>query len=117
MYSVTKRIGMIKQPYGGYLNKKQFKINSIDDGNVLNDGENIHASLMGMAVDYLTRFMIGTPLEDAFSISLMGASCLDLFLNKTISKKELALLPLSYPHHLLICSPLLILRFLIQSTN
>lgn len=70
-----------------------------------------------MAVDYLTRFMIGTPLEDAFSISLMGASCLDLFLNKTISKKELALLPLSYPHHLLICSPLLILRFLIQSTN
>ena len=23
MYSVTKRISMVKQPYGGYLNKKQ----------------------------------------------------------------------------------------------
>lgn len=90
MYSVTKRISMIKQPYGGYLNKKQFEINSIDDGNVLNDVENIHATLMGMAVDYLTRFMMGTPVEDAFSISLMGASCLDLFMNKTMGKKELA---------------------------
>ena len=26
MYSVTKRISMVKQPYGGYLNKKQFDI-------------------------------------------------------------------------------------------
>ena len=43
MYSVTKRISMVKQPYGGYLNKKQFDITSIDDGKTLNEAENIHA--------------------------------------------------------------------------
>ncbi len=57
---VTKRISMVKQPYGGYLNKKQFDITTIDDGKTLNEAENIHASLIGLAVDYLTRFMMGT---------------------------------------------------------
>ena len=28
MYSVTKRISMVKQPYGGYLNKKQSYIDA-----------------------------------------------------------------------------------------
>ena len=56
MYSITKRISMVKQPYGGYLNKKQFDITTIDDGKILNEKENIHASLIGLAVDYLTRF-------------------------------------------------------------
>lgn len=59
MYSVTKRISMVKQPYGGYLNKKQFDVTAIDDGKILNEVENIHASLIGLVVDYLTRlFMI-----------------------------------------------------------
>lgn len=90
MYSVTKRISMIKQPYGGYLNKKQFEVSSIDDGKVLNGTENIHASLVGLAVDYLTRFMMGTPVMEAFRISLQGAFCLDLFLDKATDKKGLA---------------------------
>ena len=63
MYSVTKRISMVKQPYGGYLNKKQFDITTIDDGKTLNEAENIHASLIGLAVDYLTRFMMGTSVK------------------------------------------------------
>lgn len=91
MYSVTKRISMVKQPYGGYLNKKQFEVTIIDDGRTLNEVENIHASLVGLAVDYLTRFMMGTPVEEAFKISLQGALCLDLFLNNTSGKKGLAL--------------------------
>ena len=91
MYSVTKRVSMVKQPYGGYLNKKQFDITTIDDGKVLNEAENIHASLIGLVVDYLTRFMMGTPLEEAFKISLQGALCLDLFLNNASGKKGLAL--------------------------
>lgn len=90
MYSVTKRISMVKQPYGGYLNKKQFDITVIDDGKILNETENIHASLIGLAVDYLTRFMMGTPIEEAFKISLQGAMCLDLFLNSATDKKGLA---------------------------
>ncbi len=91
MYSVTKRISMVKQPYGGYLNKKQFDITTIDDEKILNETENIHASLIGLAVDYLTRFMMGTTVEKAFKISLQGAMCLDLFLNSATDKRGLAL--------------------------
>ena len=91
MYSVTKRISMVKQPYGGYLNKKQFDVTAIDDGKILNEVENIHASLIGLVVDYLTRFMMGTSVEEAFKISLQGALCLDLFLNNANGKKGLAL--------------------------
>ena len=91
MYSVTKRISMVKQPYGGYLNKKQFDITTIDDGKTLNEAENIHASLIGLAVDYLTRFMMGTSVEEAFKISLQGALRLDSILNNASGKKGLAL--------------------------
>ena len=66
MYSVTKRISMVKQPYGGYLNKKQFDITTIDDGKTLNEAENIHASLIGLAVDYLTRFYDGNIRRRSF---------------------------------------------------
>lgn len=91
MYSVTKRISMVKQPYGGYLNKKQFDVNTIDDGEILNEVENIHASLIGLVIDYLTRFMMGTPVKEAFGISLQGALYLDLFFFNTSGKKGVAL--------------------------
>ena len=32
MYSVTRRIRMIKQPPGGYISRKQFTVNILDDG-------------------------------------------------------------------------------------
>lgn len=91
MVSVTQRISMVKQPYGGYLNKRQFDIVTIADGEMLNKVENIHASLIGLAVDYLTRFMMGASVEEAFKISLQGAWCLDLPLNKANGKKGPAL--------------------------
>lgn len=91
MSSVTKRISMVKQPYGGYLNKNQFDVSVIDDGKILNEKENISPSLIGLAVDYLTRFMMGASAKDAFKISLLGASCLDLFLNNASGKKGIAL--------------------------
>ena len=75
MSCVTERIRMVKQPYGGYLNKKQFDITIIDNEEILNETENIHASLVGLAVDYLTRFMMGTSVKEAFKISLEGALC------------------------------------------
>lgn len=79
MYSVTKRIDLIKQPYGGYLNKKHFEVQTIDDGRILYEEENIPASLIGLAVDYLTRFLMGETVEEAFMISLMGAINLDFY--------------------------------------
>ena len=74
MYSVTQRIKAIKQPRGGYIKPKEFSSIALDDGIELHPNENISASLVGSAVDYLTRFMMGTPAYDAFKISLLGAT-------------------------------------------
>jgi hypothetical protein len=71
--SVTQRINQISQPRGGYINPKLLTVNKYEDANELSDDENIHASLIGLAVDYLTRFNNGTPPEEAFRISVLGA--------------------------------------------
>ena len=54
----------------------QFVETVIDDNVELNPQENIHASLIGLAVDYLTSFMMGTPVNEAFKISLLAFSML-----------------------------------------
>lgn len=73
MSSVTARIKEIKQPRGGYIKLSQFATEAFDDGRSLSEAENVHAIIVGLAVDYLTRFMSGTPATEAFSISLNGA--------------------------------------------
>lgn len=93
MSSVTKRIREIKQPWGGYIKPSQFELTTIDDGHTLFETENIHASVVGMAVDYLTRFLMGTPITVAFSISLKGAMIAAIFLrNPDIMKIALDML-------------------------
>lgn len=72
MASVTQRIKEITQPRGGYLPIKKFKVESFEDGMELGE-ENIHSSLIGLAVDYLTRFMRTQEVEDSFKVSLVGA--------------------------------------------
>ena len=57
----------------------------------MNEVENIHASLLGLSVDFLTRFMMETSAEEAFKISLQVALYLDLFVNNVSGNKELAL--------------------------
>lgn len=72
--SVTQRIKQVKQPRGGYIKPKELKPESLGEGaEALNPEENVHTSLMGLAVDYMTRFMSGASTEDAFKISMMGA--------------------------------------------
>ena len=73
MSSVTQRIKEIKQPRGGYIKPSQFKLQKIDDEKILNEQENVHASVIGIAVDYLTRFVMGADVLEAFKISYMGA--------------------------------------------
>lgn len=73
MSSVTQRINEIKQPRGGYIKPSQLEIRILDDGKTLYENENLHVSVVGMAVDYLTRLSMGTDAEKAFSISLQGA--------------------------------------------
>lgn len=74
MASVTQRIKQIKQPRGGYINPKEFSVVDLSDDIDLFSDENIHSSLVGLAVDYMTRYTMGTPIDKAFRISLLGAS-------------------------------------------
>ena len=73
MSSVTGRINAIKQPRGGYIKPSEFEAIVIDDNITLNTEENVHGSIVGMGVDYLTRYLMGTDIVEAFRISLQGA--------------------------------------------
>lgn len=73
MSTVTQRIGQVRQPRGGYIKPSQFAARVLDDGKTLAEQENIHPSIAGLSVDYLTRFLMGAAVEDAFSISIRGA--------------------------------------------
>ena len=59
MVSVTQRIKEINQPRGGYLPIKLFSVEQFEDHRVLNPVESVSPSLVGICVDYLTRFMKG----------------------------------------------------------
>ena len=72
--SVTKRITEVKQPRGGYIKPKEFTEIKVDDGKVLFEKENINPTNVGMAVDYLTRHMMGGAPLEAFGIPAMGAA-------------------------------------------
>ena len=78
MPSVTRRINEIQQPYGGYLPAKLFSKVQLDDGIFLHEEENIHSGLVGLAVDYLTRYMSGSTVDQAFHISILGAQLISL---------------------------------------
>ncbi len=74
MSSVTARVKQIKQPRGGYVKLSEFAKHEFEDKWTLNENENIHASLIGMAVDYMSRLLIGEDILDVFEISMKGAS-------------------------------------------
>lgn len=74
MSSVTHRIKEIKQPYGGYLRPRDSIKTQLNDGIQLHPEENLHASIVGTVVDYMTRYMLGSSAEEAFRISLAGAA-------------------------------------------
>ena len=85
MASVTGRIKEIKQPRGGYIKVSAFDTIPMDDDVILNSEENISASVIGMAVDYLTRFVMGNDIKEAFKISLLGANAAELLYGKKIN--------------------------------
>lgn len=71
MSSVTKRIKEVKQPRGGYIKPALFETIQLDDKIVLED-ENLHATIIGLVVDYMTRFMMGHKAREVFQISISG---------------------------------------------
>jgi excisionase family DNA binding protein len=78
MVSVTQRIKETKQPYGGYLPTACFKTTKLHDNLLLNTKENIHPTIVGLAVDYLTRFKLEKNIYNAFDISLKGAKLIGM---------------------------------------
>lgn len=73
--SVVNRVRQVKQPRGGYINPRAMEVTQLDDGKLLDHKiESVHSSLVGMAVDYLTRLLSGAAPEAAFRISLIGAA-------------------------------------------
>lgn len=72
--SVTQRVKIVKQPRGGYINPKQFESTQLGPGiEALKPNESISPILVGIVVDYLTRYMTGASVQEAFQISLAGA--------------------------------------------
>lgn len=93
MGSVTKRIGEITQPRGGYIKLSQFTVHSLKGEFALNEAENVHPSIVGMVVDYLTRFALGANASDAFAAPLVGANMAEnLFQQRNAIQKANALL-------------------------
>ncbi len=92
MSTVTGRIRSIKQPYGGYVRPSSFEKIKFDDGITLNSNEDINPNIIGSAIDYLTRFLIGVPIETAFQISQYGyQECIRNYksLERTLKKRKI----------------------------
>lgn len=87
MSSVAGRIAKIRQPRGGYIKPSQFSEVMYEDGEVLKE-ENVHSSIIGMAVDYLTRYVMGMPIKDAFEIPIKGYFFRKMLLDNSEIKKD-----------------------------
>lgn len=79
---LTRRVRAAKQPRGGYINPRTMEVHYMTGSAPVpldHKIENVHAALVGMAVDYLTRYALEAGVEgwyraeSAFSISLIGA--------------------------------------------
>lgn len=77
LFSVTARIKNVRQPRLGYIPPGELKATEYFDKHKIKKIDSAYKTIQGMAVDYLTRFMNGTPKHTAFQISLMGAKQVD----------------------------------------
>lgn len=82
MATVTQRIKSIRQPRGGLISPKLFRIEKLGDrdndevslNSLINGEENVAPYIVGTAVDYLTRYMLGKcSKEIAFETTLRGS--------------------------------------------
>lgn len=88
MYSVTARIAMVKQPRGGYLKPSLLHVCELKDEKTLREEENVHATIVGLTVDYLTRYMMGVDKKEAFRISCYGAMIANIIGGRPWAQKE-----------------------------
>lgn len=69
--SVTSRINEVSQPPQGYLNPSLMTVTQFED-NMSLGAENLPPAIIGLVVDYLTRYEIGYPAKTAFAPSIQG---------------------------------------------
>lgn len=81
MASVTSVARTTKQPYGGFIKPSQFTEIQFENEEELFPTENLSPATVGMVVDYMTRYMMGSKLTKAFEISCIGALCAKIFGN------------------------------------
>lgn len=77
MIPVTQYMKLIRQPRGGYLPPKSMDVDVLETEMELNPQENVIPTLVGLVVDYLTRFTVSGDKYSAFSISLAGTRYAD----------------------------------------
>lgn len=87
MFSVTQQIKNIKQPKGGFIKPSDFVSTFLEDDEILL-AENLQPSIVGTAVDYLTRLMLGSPVEKAFEFSIKGYKNASKYIPDAISTGE-----------------------------
>lgn len=101
MVSVTQRLRQVKQPRGGYINPKLMEVTYLTGGApapIDHTVENVHSSLVSMAIDYLTRWCLDhkkpahvAAAEHAFKISCFGAGNLDRALGTNYFERAMEL--------------------------
>ncbi|MHA8111302.1 hypothetical protein ACYATP_07475 [Lactobacillaceae bacterium Melli_B4] len=78
MVNVTSRVKQVTQPRGGYVPSKLFKKIPLDDDYTLNPNEDSHkGTLIGLTVDYFSRFLLGASKQSSWGVSLIGADTLN----------------------------------------
>ena len=82
MTSVKGRIYQIKQPPKGLVPISKFYCIRHKCKEELNEEENIKPNIVGLAVDYLTRFMINNDAAKSFEVSLKGAELAEKYFNE-----------------------------------
>lgn len=69
--SITQRIKQIKQPGDGYIDPETLEVEPLDKSSeALSPKENVSSVLIDLAVDCMTRFRLGEPVNFAFVIPL-----------------------------------------------
>lgn len=77
MASILETIKNTKQPENGYLNPEDFKEIYLSDELKITDSENIPLSIVGIVIDYMTRFLLIGDAKNCFRVSLTGANIID----------------------------------------
>ena len=88
--TVTQCTKYLRQPNRGYIPITLFEKKSFDDNKTLCINENISKSIVGLCVDYLTRYMVDKNKEKAFEISLRGLSLMPEVVRREIGFYESA---------------------------